>query len=105
MTTLPQRKFPGMTPVEDMTHEQAKALVAFAEVHQKFTAQMAKADAAWTRWFTKRQRGERTSGAGASRLLNEANALSADLDSAAGRVFAVGLNDSDIRSIDPDFTF
>lgn len=105
MTTLPQRKFPGMTPCEAMTDEQKAALVAFAAAHQKFAAQMQKADAAWTRWFTKRQRGDRTSGAGASRLLNTANALSADLDSAAGRCFAVGLNDSDIRSIDPDFTF
>lgn len=105
MTTIAQHRFPGMTPVDAMTPEQKAALVAFIAAHQKYAAAMAKADSAWTRWFTKRTAGQRTNGAAATRLANQANYLSADLDAAAGRCFTVGLNDADIRSIDPDFSF
>lgn len=60
-----------------------------------------KADAAFARWFTKRQSGQPTNAAQATRLANEANYLSADLASAAGRLYAVEIDPTEIV---PEYT-
>lgn len=58
------------------------------------------ADAAFARYFRKREAGEPTNGAAWQRLENEANYLSADLQTAADRLYAV---DIDPTNIEPDY--
>lgn len=57
-------------------------------------------DAAWNRWFAKRQRGERTNGARASALGNHANWLSTLLADAEGKLLAAEVDPADVDKLD-----
>lgn len=61
-----------------------------------YRAAQDKADEAFARWFSKRQSGEPTNGAQASRLQNEASYLSADLAGAALKLYALDIDPTEI---------
>lgn len=73
-----------------------QAVAAYRVAREAFTVAADAADAAWTRWFTKRQRGAATNGAQASRLANEASYKSADLASAEGQVWKHEVDPRDV---------
>lgn len=81
------------TEREQRIEEFRAAWAAFCEAGDK-------ADAAFLRWFTKRQAGERTNGAQASRLANETSYRSADLSIAAGRLYRL---DIDPTTVIPEY--
>ncbi len=58
------------------------------------------ADASFDRWFKKAHNGERTNAAAATRLANLTNYASADMQSAASKLYALNI---DPRTIAPEF--
>ena len=54
------------------------------------------ADAAFLRWFTKRQNGEPTNAAAATRLANLTSYASADLAVAEGALYALDIDSRDV---------
>jgi hypothetical protein len=88
------------SPLPDSTLSAAirrDAIRSYRELRDRFLAAEAKADAAFLRWFEKRQAGVPTNGAQANRLAADANYLSADLASAVDALYRL---DIDPRSID-----
>lgn len=77
-----------------------EAIAEYRKARDAYYAAGAKADAAFARWFTKRQNGERTSGAAAARLANQTNWLSAEMVSAQGKLYALGVDPWDIDDAD-----
>lgn len=77
-----------------------EAIANYRTVRTAHDAAHVKADAAFKRYFSKLQRGERTNGAATARLENEANYLAADLSVAQGKLFALDLNPWDIDDAD-----
>lgn len=82
-----------------MEHDEARE--AFRLAWAEWRAAQDKADAAFVRYFTRLQAGERTNAAQATRLQNAANYLSADLAVAAGALYRAGIDPTEVV---PDYT-
>lgn len=80
--------------------ERDQRIAEFKAAWAAFRAAEDKAEAAFLRWFNKRQAGQPTNAAQAQRLSNEASYLSADLAGAAGKLY---LLDIDPTTIVPEY--
>lgn len=74
----------------------AQAKHEYIEARIAYEAASDKADAAFTRYFTKLNAGEPTNGAQANRLANEASYLSADLYSAEAPLYALDIEPDEV---------
>ncbi len=83
-----------------MTREQAIAVEEYRNVRAAYVAASDKADAAFRRFFTKLQAGERTNAAQATRLEYAASYLSADLSSAQSALYRLDLDPNAIDDAD-----
>ena len=70
----------------------AEAIERYVALRRELERLMALEDAAFARYFAKRQAGEPTNGAAVSRLANRVNYLSADLESASGPLWDADLD-------------
>lgn len=76
--------------METLTEDQV--IDQYREVRGRYLVAMERADAAFLRWFRKREQGLASNGAAAQRLANDANYVSADLASAEIAVYKLDLN-------------
>lgn len=80
-----------------------RAVEAYREIRREQERVAEMADAAFLRWFQKRQAGQKTNGGAAVRLANRENYLSAETYSAEAEVFAageaLGIEDFDLDAI------
>lgn len=92
---------PEVTPRASLPGgQQALAIQDYRRKRAAYLEACKREDEAFNRWFVKRQRGERTNAAAASRLANLANYASADLASAQGALYALDLDPHDIDDAD-----
>lgn len=82
------------------TLSREEVLAAYRAARASYYAAAAREDAAFARYFAKRQRGEATNGAAVSRLSNLTNYASAELYSAQSALYRLDVDPWDIDDAD-----
>jgi hypothetical protein len=75
-------------------------IAAYRAARDAFVAASERADKAFMRWFRKREQGEPTNGAAATRASNEANYRSADMQNAESPIWRMDVDPAWVDEMD-----